>query len=46
MHDAHRAGAGQEFGSQMLEAALQTAVGAIIIIVVVNVVVVNLIARK
>jgi len=32
MHDAHRAGAGQEFGSQMLEAALQTAVGAIIII--------------
>jgi PAS domain S-box-containing protein len=32
MHDAHNAGADQEFGSQMLEAALQTAVGAIIII--------------
>ena len=32
MHDADRSGADQEFGSQMLEAALQTAVGAIVII--------------
>src|SRR6185436_2152977 len=32
MHDAERSGADQEFGSQMLEAALQTAVGAIVII--------------
>src|SRR5947207_149571 len=32
MHDADKSGAGQEFGSQMLEAALQTAVGAIVII--------------
>jgi PAS domain S-box-containing protein len=32
MHDQDRSGAGQEFGSQMLEAALQTAVGAIVII--------------
>ena len=32
MHDADKSGADQEFGSQMLEAALQTAVGAIVII--------------
>ena len=32
MHDADRSRADQEFGSQMLEAALQTAVGAIVII--------------
>jgi PAS domain S-box-containing protein len=32
MHDRDRSGPGQEFGSQMLEAALKTAVGAIIII--------------
>src|SRR5262245_60829251 len=32
MHGRDRSGPGQEFGSQMLEAALQTAVGAIIII--------------
>ncbi len=32
MHDADRSGADQELGSQMLEAALQTAVGAIVII--------------
>jgi PAS domain S-box-containing protein len=32
MHDQDKSGAAQEFGSQMLEAALQTAVGAVIII--------------
>jgi PAS domain-containing protein len=32
MHDADKSGPDQEFGSQMLEAALQTAVGAIVII--------------
>ena len=32
MHDSDKSGAEQEFGSQMLEAALQTAVGAIVII--------------
>ncbi len=32
MSDANEAAAGQQFGSQMLQAALQTAVGAIIII--------------
>jgi PAS domain S-box-containing protein len=32
MHDSDKSSAEQEFGSQMLEAALQTAVGAIVII--------------
>ena len=32
MHDTDTSGADQEFGSQMLEAALHTAVGAIVII--------------